>query len=361
VRQESRRYAAAFLLGVLLSSCAVAADRSAARIEWLRTQLPALLREHRVPGASVAVVQDGAIAWAAGFGVRDARDGTPVTTGTVFECASLSKPVFALLAMQLQQAGRLDLDTPLVRYLGHDYLPDQPEHRLITARMVLEHRSGFPNWRPDDNGPLTMRFTPGIRYGYSGEGFQFLQRALESISGEPLDRLAHRLLFDPLQLAHTSFVWTQTIEPELASGHDKDGAFKQHERYLDANAAYTLYSTPSDYARLVLTLLRPEVLGAHALSAQTIGQMLARGQVVEDAELFTRPGSAQGTASYRALGWGIETSGAGDILQHTGSNSTGFKTFVQFSRERGSALVLFMNGDGGGAVRDIVVAAVGDP
>ncbi len=79
--------------------------------------------------------------------MSDVRSGRKVTTQTAFEACSMSKPVLALLAMQLVQEGRLDLDRPLVAYLGQDYLPDQPEHRLITARMALTHRTGLSNWR----------------------------------------------------------------------------------------------------------------------------------------------------------------------------------------------------------------------
>src|SRR6185295_225676 len=114
------------------------------------------------------------------------------------------------------------LDTPLVRYLGHDYVPDQPAHRRITARMALTHRTGLPNWRmgyDDMGGPLPLLYAPGSEYTYSGEGIVFLQRAMEAIAGVPLERLADEGLFGPLGLTHTSFVWTEAVERDLASGH----------------------------------------------------------------------------------------------------------------------------------------------
>jgi hypothetical protein len=84
------------------------------------------MREHHVPGVSVAIIEHGALRWSQGFGVADARTGKAVTAETVFEAASMSKPIVALVAVQLVQEGRLDLDGPLVGYLGRDYLPDQP-------------------------------------------------------------------------------------------------------------------------------------------------------------------------------------------------------------------------------------------
>jgi CubicO group peptidase (beta-lactamase class C family) len=356
------RLAAAAAIHAIRPPTPASASELAGKVDWLRAHLPELMREHHVPGASVAIVQRNELALTEGFGVRDARTREPVTTDTVFEVASLSKPVLALGALRLIQQRRLDLDTPLVHYLGHDYLADQPAHRLITARMALTHRTGFPDWRAsdDETGPLPLLFTPGTRHGYSGEGILFLQRAMEAITGEPLQAFAQRELFEPLGLRHTGFAWSEAIERELASGHDVGGAFKRRTHYDAANGAYTLYTTPADYARLVLTLMRPDILGARAFTPDSIALMLGRYHRRQDAELFDRPGLAQGVAAYRALGWSIEVSAAGDIVQHTGSNSSGFKALVQFNRERQSALVLFTNGEGGAALRDSVVAHVGD-
>lgn len=331
--------------------------------DWLQQHVPALMRDAHVPGVSIALVQRGEIVWARGFGVADARTGEAVTTDTVFEACSMSKPVLALVAMQLVQEGRLDLDRPLVEYLGHDYLPDQPAHRRITARMALTHRTGFANWRAgydEMGGPLPLRYPPGSEYTYSGEGILFLQRAIEAIAGEPLDRLAGERLFAPLGLARTSFVWTEAIERDLASGHREDGGFKERTRYRHPNAAYSLYTTPSEYARLMLVLRHPERLGAHALTGDTIGLMLERALRIDDGEAVARPRLARSVATYRALGWSLEVTAEGDIVQHSGSNSSGFKTFGQFNPAKDSGLVLFTNGDGGYQLRSAVIAEIGD-
>ena len=179
-------------------------------------------------------------------------------------------------------------------YLGHDYLPDQPEHRRITARMALTHRTGFVNWRAgydDMGGPLPLPFPPGSEYTYSGEGMLFLQRAIEAITGEPLDRLAQERLFAPLGLVRTSFVWTEALERDLASGHREDGSFKDRTRYRRPNAAYSLYTTPGEYARLMLTLQHPELLGDRALTKATVDRMLQRELRVDDenADRAARP------------------------------------------------------------------------
>jgi CubicO group peptidase (beta-lactamase class C family) len=295
--------------------------------------------------------------------VSDVRSGKAVTTQTAFEACSMSKPVLALIAMQLVQEGRLDLDRPLIAYLGHNYLPDQPQHRLITARMALTHRSGLANWREgydEMGGPLALEFPPGSEYTYSGEGMLFLQRAVEAIAAKPLDSLAIERLFAPLNLVRTSFVWTEAIESDLASGHREDGSYKERTRYRKPNAAYSLYTTPTEYARLMLTLKSPELLGDRALTRASIDQLLQRQLRVDDGDAIARPGRARSVATYRALGWSLDVTPEGDIVEHSGSNSSGFKSFGQFNPAKGSGLVIFTNGEGGYSLRTAIISAIGD-
>jgi CubicO group peptidase (beta-lactamase class C family) len=332
------------------------------RIAWLRENVPALMTHLHVPGVSIAIVQHGEVTWAQGFGVRDPRDGTPVTAETIFEAASLSKPILSLVALQMVQDGRLDLDRPLVQYLGHDYLPDYPDHRLITARMVLTQRSGLPNWRmgyADMGGPLPLQFPPGSEYTYSGEGIFFLQQALETAARASLQDLAQAGLIEPLRLEHTSFVWSEAIERNLASGHRADGSFKERTRYRHANGAYSLYTTPSDYARLMLTLMTPTMLGDRAFTPASIALMLQPELRIED-DPVPRPGRSRAVATYRALGWKLHPTPDGTIVWHSGSNSSGFKTFAQFNPAKQSGLVIFANGDSGYDLRETVVKQIGD-
>jgi CubicO group peptidase (beta-lactamase class C family) len=312
---------------------------------------------------SIAIIQQGRVRWAQGFGVGDARAQQPVTTDTVFEACSMSKPIMALSVLQLIQQGRLDLDTPLTTYLGHDYLRGEPAQDRITARMALTHRTGLPNWRvgyDEMGGPLPLLFSPGSEYSYSGEGMLFLQRAVEAITGTTLDRFAEQGLFAPLGLTHTSYVWTPGIEQHLASGHREDGTFKDRTHYRKANGAYSLYTTPTEYAELMLALMRPESLGRAAFTPSSVELLLQRAQRVDDADAIARPGLARSVATYRALGWSVDVSAEGDIVEHSGSNSSGFRTFSQFNRDKGSGLVIFTNGDNGSLVRAAILAQVGD-
>lgn len=361
--QPELRLAAAAAMQRIVPPAPVTGDRLASYLAWLQQHVPALMQEHHVPGVSIAIIQDRRVHWARGFGVSDVRGQQPVTPDTVFEACSMSKPILALSALQLIQERRLDLDTPLTQYLGRDYPRDQPARELITARMALTHRTGLPNWRvgyDEMGGPLPILLPPGSEHTYSGEGILFLQRAMEAIAGMPLDRLAQQGLFAPLGLTRTSWVWTPGIEQDLASGHRDDGSFKDRTRYRKANGAYSLYTTPTEYARLMLALMRPQSPGDGAFTQSSVELMLQRAERVDDSLAVARPGLARSVATYRALGWSVEVSAEGDIVQHSGSNSSGFRTFGQFNREKGSGLVIFTNGDNGSRVHEAIVAQIGD-
>jgi len=357
------RLAAADALKRIDPPAPLTAEQMTARIDWMRQHVPELMQQYRVPGVSIAVVQKGQVTWVQGFGVRDVRDRKPVNAETVFEACSMSKPILGLVALQLIQDGRLDLDRPLVAYLGHDYLPDQPEHRRITARMSLTHRTGFTNWRVGYDpmgGPLPLELPPGSEYAYSGEGIVFLQRAIEAITGSSLERLSQDGLFTPLGLRHTSFEWSETIEKDLASGHGADGTFKERTHYRKANGAYSLYTTPTEYARLMFTLMKPEVLGKRAFTRASVDLMLARELRLGDDEAVPRPDRAGSVATYRGLAWKLDVTPQGDIVWHSGSNSSGFKSYGQFNPLKQSGIVIFTNSDGGGRLREVVIRQVGD-
>ena len=174
-----------------------------------------LIRDAQVPGLSMAVIRNGGIETLTAAGVRNVHDGVPIDQQTIFDAASLSKPIFAYAVLQLIDAGALTLDTPLARHVPN-YVADDPRAGTITVRHVLSHSSGLPNWRTVDL-PLKTYFQPGERFSYSGEGFVWLQRVVEAITGDPIDVLLHRLVFEPLEMRRSSFVWQSAFD---ADPHD---------------------------------------------------------------------------------------------------------------------------------------------
>src|SRR5215470_7124922 len=130
----------------------------------LEKSIPLLMKEGDVPGLAIALVRNGELVWQRGFGVKSVKSNEPINDSTVFEAASLSKPVFAYAVLKLVDAGKFELDKPLNQYLPGNYdVGDDPRLGQITARRVLSHTTGFPNWR---SGALKIHFTPGERFSY---------------------------------------------------------------------------------------------------------------------------------------------------------------------------------------------------
>jgi CubicO group peptidase (beta-lactamase class C family) len=209
----------------------------------LARDIPRLLRVSDIPGLAVAVVQDGRVVWARGFGTRNDGARAPVDTGTIFEAASLSKPVFAYVALRLAGRGEIDLDRPLAEILEYPRLAHDDRYERITARMVLSHSTGLPNWGGDT---LTLRFDPGTDYSYSGEGFVFLQKAMERLTGRTLEELARREVFEPLGMTRSSYVWQERLAGNVAYGRNWLWNIAPVNRYPEANAAASLLTTAPD-------------------------------------------------------------------------------------------------------------------
>ncbi len=334
-----------------------------ATVATIERLTPLLMAELHVPGVSIALVRERKIAWTKSWGVADARSGAPVTGETLFEAASMTKPVFAVSVLKLVEQGRLDLDRPLAEIVAPPAVPFQEERLRITPRIVLSHTSGLPNWRKggeERDGPLPVLFAPGSKFSYSGEAIYQLQRAVEKVTGEPLEEHARRTLFAPLGMTGTSYVWTAELDSRLASGHKADGTFLGRARYTHANAAYTLVTTASDYARLLVALLDPEGSAPNGLTRASVAAMLRHEVRVDVRDPIERPGRAKGTGVFWGLGWSTNTTAAGDVVHHGGANSTGFRSFGQFSPARGTGIVILTNSLGGGELWTRLVSVVGD-
>ncbi|MEM6629590.1 MAG: serine hydrolase domain-containing protein, partial [Bacteroidota bacterium] len=160
-----------------------------------------LIETHGIPGISVAIIDDGSVIYNAAYGVKANDTNKPVDTQTIFSAASLSKQVFTYAVMKLVESGSIDLDRPLYQYLEFEDLMHDERHSKITARMVLSHSSGLPNWR---NGKLELQFDPGEEYQYSGEGFVYLGKVVEHLQQKEINQVINELVFIPLGMSNSS-------------------------------------------------------------------------------------------------------------------------------------------------------------
>jgi CubicO group peptidase (beta-lactamase class C family) len=149
-------------------------------------KLPLRMQRNNVPAVGIAVIENGEVKDLQVFGELPKR--IPAPLNTIFEVASLTKPIVAMMTLKLVDDGLWDLDEPLARDWIDPDLIDDPRHQQLTTRLVLSHQTGFPNWRRfNPTNKLAFEFDPGTKYQYSGEGFEYLKNALERRFDKPLE------------------------------------------------------------------------------------------------------------------------------------------------------------------------------
>ncbi len=328
-------------VGLMAGLVALVAIPSTARAEDLAVDLSRLMALGDIPGLSVAVIRGDSMIWSGALGVRDRQAGGPVDHDTVFEAASLSKTLFAYVVLRLADRGLIDLDAPLVGYAPYPRLAGDPRHRRVTARMCLSHTSGLPNWG--------TRFLaePGSRFTYSGEGIRFLRKTAEAITGLTLEELARQEVFDPLGMAHSSYLWQDGFETNHASGHDSRGRPQSRRLCPDGSAAASLHTTARDYARFLQACLVGEGLSADM--AANMMQMQTRIDLAASPEVREHLGWS--------LGWGLMDGDQGPVIWQWGDNGDTVAMAIGCP-ERRCGLVYFANSATGMSVAHEVVAGL---
>ncbi|MBT8478672.1 MAG: beta-lactamase family protein, partial [Gemmatimonadetes bacterium] len=304
----------------------------------LLDSVPEIMKRANVPGLQLAFMEAGQVTMTAAFGYADTETETPVTDRTVFEAASLSKPVFAYAVLRMVDRGEWDLDEPLWDILEYDRLAHDERARELTARLALTHTTGLPNWAWGDT-PLEFNSDPGERWGYSGEGIVYLQRAVEARTGLTLEEIATREVFEPLGMSDTHYVWIEAFDSLAAIPHDEFGYPADRRMPESGNAAGSLHTTATDYARFVTAVLSGEGLAPETHEAMlTPGADLTGAAWGDDEEAMTH--------LFWGLGWGLEQGGRGESFWHWGDQGTA-RCFVVAYPEDGAALVYFTNSENG--------------
>lgn len=318
-----------------------------ALVKDLERSIPKQMEEAKVPSLSIALIRDAKLLWSQGFGVKSTASKEPVTTDTVFSAQSLSKPIFAYAALKMCGRGLLDLDTPLTEYLPEPYIPNEPRLKLVTMRHVLSHTTGFPNWRPSGK-PLKVLFTPGERFSYSGEGYVYLQRVIEHLSGQPLADYMKENLLEPFGMHSSNYVWIDAYE-KGAEGHDREGKPLGRPHWSKANAAASLYSTPTEFAKFIIKILQPSKKDPYHLSEDMVEEML-------------KPQIRVYFSISWGLGWGIQHSDNADSFWQWGQGyrESSFQAFAIGFKEQGIGVVIMTNSANGLRICEkIIVEAIG--
>ena len=274
--------------------------------------------------------------------LQEAETKEAINKNSIFEGASLSKPIFAYFAMKMVDQGILDLDKPLHDYFPHPGIDSacQEAYKKITARMVLSHSSGFPNF---SKGQLiSLPFEPGTGFRYSGEAYQYLTAIIGSLNGvgwkDKFNEIFKREVTQPLGMKNTSFLWNDYLAAHKVYGH-KDGKPTDNSTGgwsgKTFNSFTSIHSEASEYALFIRALLKKE-----GLSEASYEQMLApENQFKKDNKLYQETGQ-----NAWGLGFAQKPTEHGTMHLHTGNNHD-FQAYSMFVMEQGYGIVLFTNSE----------------
>jgi CubicO group peptidase (beta-lactamase class C family) len=307
--------------------------------EYLKAQMDSL----GLPGISIAIIDDAEIVYHRVLGVTNVDTKETVTDETLFDAGSLSKTPFAFLVMKMVEKGILNLDQPLYTYLPYPDIAYDERYKLITARMVLCHTSGFPNWRFfNADGKLDIKFTPGTQFQYSGEGYEYLANVvahLNNISKNGLQDLFKKEVAVPLGMQHAYYTWNDYLEKHRADGH-VDGKVYSTEWGTSAKnpnffAAFSLQSEAISYANFLIAMIREE-----GLKKTTFDEML-KVQVVFPTNLLNKNAPKTDSSTW-CLGIEKKHSEFGDEYMHDGDNYN-FTSAFMFNQQQKLGYVFFTN------------------
>lgn len=321
----------------------------------LDAEVSGLLRKYHVASVSVALIEQGRVVFERAYGQQS--EGVPATPETLFNLASLTKPVVAEVLLRLVAGGELSLDEPLSAHWIDPEVAADARHQQLTLRIALSHQTGLPNWRghrPD--GKLGFAFTPGTQFNYSGEGYAYAARFAEKKLGRGFEDLAQQAVFGPARMTRTSFSWREWMQGRLAVPLDAQGRWgaPQVESAGQWNAANNLMTTAGDYARFMAGVMRGA--GLNSQMAEERWQP-ARGP---QPEWVCRVEAVEACpqSSRIVFGWNRLDFADGPLFMHTGSNRRpgGERTLAYFDPRRQRGVVILTSGEEGERLyRDIAV------
>jgi CubicO group peptidase (beta-lactamase class C family) len=310
------------------------------------TAVLSAMEEHGVPGMAIAVIEDCELSRTKHYGLADKAAGRAVSDDTLFEAASMSKPVLAYIVMRLADEGRIDLDEPIAETIDDSRISDTASFEKLTPRMILTHHSGLPNWAgnpytPDVVVPLDFLAEPGTTQTYSGEAIQLLQRWTEAKTGESLQALFDTYLGEAM--ASSAFAGEMPQGSEPALGYPvrppAEGEAGTPASFVpQAEAAAGLLTTVSDYARFIGKLCDGSDLSSASLAAMTTIQK--ETALPEDAE----ENGVERTGF--SLGLPVEVVRGRTIVFHAGNNGN-FQSYFHLDRLRREATLYMTNDDDG--------------
>jgi len=313
------------------------------------------MRHYKTPGVSIAVINDGRIEWARGYGVLEVGGKAPVTPETLFQAASNSKSLTAMVVLRLVEQGKLDLDRDVNKWLVSWKVPENEftKDEKVTVRRLLSHTAGvsipgflgypvdkaLPSLRqildgekPANSNAIRVERKPGSKFVYSGGGYVILRQLMMDVTGKSFPELMQKMLLEKLGMTHSTF--QQPLPPALAAnaaaGHLPDGKEMVGKWFvLPELAPDGLWTTPTDLARLLIEVQKARLGKSNkVLSTKSINQMLT--PEIENV----------------ALGWNVDGKDDSARFGFGGSN-VGYKSRMLAYMNSGRGVVVMTNGENG--------------
>lgn len=282
-----------------------------------------------IPGASLAIIKNGQLIYHQVYGVSNIETREPVTTKTLFESGSITKSVFAFVVMRLVEKKLLDLDQPLYQLFSFEGISQDERYKHMTARHVLSHQTGLPNWgKPDSTGHFNLQFSPGTKFGYSGEGYEYLKRVIEHITKKNISQIIKEELLTPLQLEGLYFNGCEDTKKYSAHGHHdlKPADIRYFEKPM---MAFSMFTEAKAFSNFMLALRNK------------------KGLKKESYEEMLRIQSTRADGVHWSLGYEINETPFGISYGHSGGTSSGFICNFRYFPELDTSYAFFTNSEMG--------------
>lgn len=287
------------------------------------------LSDNKIPTLGIGIIENGKLQQVKVFG--EISKGISAPYNIIFNVASLTKPVTAMVALKLVSLGKWNLDDPIYKYWTDPDIAHDPRNKKLTTRLILSHQTGFPNWRwMNENKKLNFQFDPGTKYQYSGEGMEYLRKALEKKFNKSLQQLASEFIFQPVKMNDTKYVWDKNVDTtRLAIGYDKDGKTYETIKNKTPNAADDLLTTIEDYGKFLVSVMNGDGLSKNVFQEMTSNQV------------------ASSKGKHFGLGFEKYDLGNGDFALSHGGSDNGVQTIFFIFPKTKNGLLIFTNSDTG--------------
>ena len=341
----------------------------------LSKKINTLMDSANVSGMAVVVFNKNIPVFNKVFGLANVPKNDSLQPNSMLYAASFSKLVFTYVVLQLVQEKKLDLDKPLINYLrgslveyripgykrGYQDLKNDERYKLFTARMCLAHTTGLPNWRWfEANKKLKIKFDPGTRYSYSGEGFYLLQFVIEQITGIDYETMVQQRVFIPLQMHNTSQVWQPFFDDKICYGHNNQGEPYELMKWKESSGAGSMTTTPADYTRFYTALIQGRGLSKASFKAMLTPQIRIRSLQQFGPDALVDSNTNDNIQLSYGLGVGLMQTLYGKAFFKEGHDE-GWGHYSVCFVDMDIAIFIFTNNDNGESIfKELLSYAIGD-